>query len=76
MGIFTLTLFDAGLVAPLSPGSIFAVLLILPKASVIGVLLSIVAATAVSFTVAAVLMKTQRETTKRYSQKQTMQLAK
>ena len=57
-------------------GSIFAVLLILPKASVIGVLLSIVAATAVSFTVAAVLMKTQRETTKRYSQKQTMQLAK
>ena len=75
VGIFTLTHFDAGLVAPLSPGSIFAVLLMLPKASAIGVLLSIAAATTVSFTVAAVLMKTQRETTKTHKQKQAMQEA-
>jgi PTS system mannitol-specific IIC component len=59
-GVFTLTVFDAGLFAPLSPGSIFTVLLMLPKASVIGVLFSIAAATAVSFSVAAVLIKTQR----------------
>ncbi len=60
-GVFTLTIFDAGLVAPVSPGSIFAVLLMTPKASVAGVLLSIAAAAAVSFTVASVLMKTQKE---------------
>ena len=61
-GVFTLTVFDAGLVAPASPGSIFAILLMTPKASVIGVLLSIVASAGVSFTVASVLMKTQGET--------------
>lgn len=32
-GVFTLTLFNAGLVSPASPGSIFAVLLMTPKAS-------------------------------------------
>lgn len=48
-GVFTLTLFNAGLVSPASPGSIFAVLLMTPKASLIGVLLSIVASTTVSF---------------------------
>ena len=61
-GVFTLTIFDAGLVAPASPGSIFAVLLMTPKASVIGVLLSIIAATGVSFFVASILMKTQGDT--------------
>jgi len=61
-GVFTLTLFDAGLVAPASPGSIIAVLLMTPESSVIGVLLSISAAAAVSFFVASVLMKTQAST--------------
>lgn len=59
-GIFTLILFDAGLVAPASPGSIFSVLLMTPKASMAGVLLSIAASACVSFIIAAVLMKTQR----------------
>jgi len=60
-GVFMLTIFDGGLVAPVSPGSIFAILLMAPKSSVVGVLLSIGAAAAVSFTVSAVLMKTQKE---------------
>ena len=60
-GVFTLTIFDGGLVAPVSPGSIFAILLMTPKSSVFGVLLSVGAAAAVSFTVSVVLMKTQTE---------------
>ena len=61
-GVFTLTLFNAGLVSPASPGSIFAVLLLTPKASLIGVVLSVIAAAAVSFFVASLLMKTQKDT--------------
>ncbi|WP_404820038.1 PTS mannitol transporter subunit IICBA [Vibrio rhizosphaerae] len=59
-GVFVLTVFGAGLVSPASPGSIFAVLLMTPKSSIIGVLCSITAAAAVSFTVASLLMKTQK----------------
>ncbi|MCL4127229.1 UNVERIFIED_CONTAM: hypothetical protein GTU68_051905 [Idotea baltica] len=58
-GVFVLTLFNAGIVAPASPGSIFAILLLTPKASAVGVICSILSATAVSFTVAALLMKMQ-----------------
>ncbi|MEH6531736.1 MAG: PTS mannitol transporter subunit IICBA [Photobacterium frigidiphilum] len=61
-GVFTLTLFNAGIVSPASPGSIFAILLMTPKASFVGVILSVIASTAVSFSVAALLMKTQRTT--------------
>ncbi|MCA2017960.1 PTS mannitol transporter subunit IICBA [Vibrio tritonius] len=61
-GVFTLTMFHAGLVSPASPGSIFAVLLMTPKASVVGVLSSVVAATIVSFVVASILMKTSKQT--------------
>ncbi|WP_372882741.1 PTS mannitol transporter subunit IICBA [Psychromonas sp.] len=60
-GVFMLTLFGGGLVAPVSPGSIFAILLMAPKSSVVGVLLSVGAAAAVSFIVSVVLMKTQGE---------------
>ncbi|OEF22651.1 PTS mannitol transporter subunit IICBA [Vibrio rumoiensis] len=61
-GVFILTAFDAGIVSPASPGSIFAILLMTPKSSMIGVLCSIFGATIVSFTVAAILMKSQRTT--------------
>ncbi|PJC86780.1 hypothetical protein CSW98_07240 [Vibrio sp. HA2012] len=61
VGVFTLTLFDAGLVSPASPGSIFAVLLMTPKSSLIGVLCSIFGSMAVSFIVASVLLKTVPE---------------
>lgn len=59
-GVFTLTLFNAGLVSPASPGSIFAVLLMTPKASLIGVAMSIIASTLVSFLTASMLLKRVR----------------
>ncbi|WP_219591355.1 PTS mannitol transporter subunit IICBA [Aeromonas salmonicida] len=59
-GVFTLTLFNVGLVSPASPGSIFAVLLMTPKASLIGVALSIISSTLVSFLVAAVFVRAQQ----------------
>ncbi|WP_459781921.1 PTS mannitol transporter subunit IICBA [Photobacterium sp. R1] len=61
-GVFTLTLFHAGLVSPASPGSIFAVMLMAPKSSMVGVLCSIAAAASVSFLVASLLLKTQKVT--------------
>ncbi len=61
-GVFTLTVFNAGLVSPASPGSIFAVLLMTPKSAFLGVILSVIASAAVSFAVAALLLKTQKVT--------------
>ncbi len=58
-GVFTLTMFNAGLVSPASPGSIFAVLLMTPKDSILGVLCSVAAATAVSFFVASIFVRAQ-----------------
>ncbi|WP_024871664.1 PTS mannitol transporter subunit IICBA [Tolumonas lignilytica] len=58
-GVFTLTVFGAGLVSPASPGSIFAVLLMTPKDSIFGVLCSVAAATTVSFLVASVFVRAQ-----------------
>ncbi|TOK22132.1 PTS mannitol transporter subunit IICBA [Vibrio parahaemolyticus] len=61
-GVFVLTMFNAGIVSPASPGSIFAILLMTQKGSIVGVLASITAATGVSFAVASLLMKTQTST--------------
>ncbi|MBN6065846.1 PTS mannitol transporter subunit IICBA [Aggregatibacter actinomycetemcomitans] len=60
-GVFTLTLFSAGLVSPASPGSIIAVLLMTPKTSLVGVISSVVVACAVSFTLSAFFLKIQKE---------------
>ncbi|GIO24822.1 PTS mannitol transporter subunit IICB [Oceanobacillus sp. J11TS1] len=59
-GIFTLQLFDAGLRAAASPGSIFAVLAMTPGNSYIGVILSVIIATAVSFAIASFILKTSK----------------
>lgn len=59
-GVFVMNLFHAGLVSPASPGSIFAVLLMTPKSSLIGVILSVASATVVSFIVSALLLKRTR----------------
>ncbi|MCT1902249.1 PTS mannitol transporter subunit IICBA [Oceanobacillus sojae] len=56
-GIFTLTIFDAGLVSVASPGSIISILLMTASDSYIGVILSVLFATAVSFAVASVILK-------------------
>ncbi len=61
-GVFVLTMFNAGIVSPASPGSIFAILLMTQKGSIVGVLASIAAATGVSFAVASLLVKTQTST--------------
>lgn len=56
-GVFTNVVFNSGLISPASPGSIFAILAMTPKGSYIGVILSVIAATAVSFFVASILLK-------------------
>ncbi|MFC0308940.1 PTS mannitol transporter subunit IICBA [Gallibacterium trehalosifermentans] len=59
-GVLTLTLTQSGLVAPASPGSIFAVLLMTPKASMFGVILAVLIACAVSFVIASFFLKLQK----------------
>lgn len=59
-GIFTLQLFDAGLRAAASPGSIFAVLAMTPANSYVGVILSVIIAAAVSFAIASFILKTSK----------------
>lgn len=60
-GVFTLSVFHAGLVAPASPGSIFAVLAMTPKGGYLGVLAGVFVAAAVSFLVSALILKTTKE---------------
>ncbi|MFZ7240281.1 PTS mannitol transporter subunit IICBA [Avibacterium avium] len=62
-GVFTLVLFNAGLIAPASPGSIIAVLAMTPAHSIFGVLCSVALATLVSFLIAAFFLKIQKEDT-------------
>jgi PTS system mannitol-specific IIC component len=61
-GIFMLVLFDAGLRAPAAPGSIFAVYAQTPghAKDYLGVTLGVFVAAAVSFVVAAILLRTDR----------------
>lgn len=56
-GVFTFSLFGAGLVATPSPGSIFALLAMTPKGGYLGVLAGVAVSTAVSFVVAAPFVK-------------------
>ena len=61
VGIFTLTIFDAGLRAPAAPGSIIAVLAQTPGDSVFGVLLSVLLSATTSFIVASLILKASRK---------------
>lgn len=56
-GIFTFSLFDVGLAATPAPGSIFAILALTPPGNFVGVILGVIAATAVSFLVASAILK-------------------
>ncbi|WP_419960854.1 PTS mannitol transporter subunit IICB [Psychrobacillus sp. BM2] len=60
-GIFTLQLFNAGLVAAPSPGSIFSILALTPKGNHIGVILAVLVAAAVSFLIASIILKTSKD---------------
>ncbi|WP_337017895.1 PTS mannitol transporter subunit IICB [Oceanobacillus massiliensis] len=60
-GVFTFQLFGSGLVAAASPGSIFAVLAMVPQGgNHFGVILGVLVAAAVSFAIAAVILKTSK----------------
>ena len=61
-GVFINVLFGSGLRAPAAPGSIIAVYAQTASGSFLGVTLSVFGAAAVSFTVAALLLKTDRAT--------------
>ncbi len=56
-GVFTFSILNAGLVAAPSPGSIFALLLMTPRGGFIKTILGVAVAAAVSFLVAAVIIK-------------------
>ncbi len=61
VGIFTLTVFSAGLRAPAAPGSIIAVLAQTPADSYVGVIVSVTLAATTSFLICSVLLKTGRQ---------------
>ncbi|WP_253259056.1 PTS mannitol transporter subunit IICB [Subtercola boreus] len=60
-GVFVNVLFNTGLRAPASPGSIFAILFQTAPDSYVGVILSVIAAAAVSFIVSAVILRASRK---------------
>ncbi|HOB05763.1 MAG TPA: PTS mannitol transporter subunit IICBA [Propionibacteriaceae bacterium] len=61
-GILTNVIFGSGLRAPAAPGSIIAVLIQTATDSYVGVILSVILSAAVSFAVAAFLLKTDKST--------------
>lgn len=61
-GTATFSLFNAGLVAPPSPGSIFAYIAMAPKGGMFAIFTGVIAGALVSFLVAALLLKTSRKT--------------
>ncbi|MDO4898082.1 MAG: PTS mannitol transporter subunit IICBA [Rothia sp. (in: high G+C Gram-positive bacteria)] len=60
-GVFTLTIFDAGLRSPAAPGSIIAILASTASDSYLGVIAAVLAATLVSFTVASIILKLSKK---------------
>lgn len=60
-GVATNVAFQSGLRAPASPGSIIAVLIQTPFASMVGVVLSVILAATVSFLISAVILRASRK---------------
>ncbi|HZH59870.1 MAG TPA: PTS mannitol transporter subunit IICB, partial [Metabacillus sp.] len=60
-GVFTFSIFNAGLVASPSPGSIIALLAMTPRGGYTGVILGVIVAAAVSFLVASLILKTSKQ---------------
>ncbi len=61
-GTFTFLIFNAGLVAAPSPGSIFAYIAMAPKGGLLSMFSGVITSTIVSFLVASVLIKTTKNT--------------
>ncbi len=59
-GVFTFTVFNAGLVATPSPGSIIALMAMSPKGEHLGVLAGVIVAAVVSFVIGAIVLKTSK----------------
>ncbi len=62
-GVLTFSIFNAGLVATPSPGSIFAELAMTPRGGYVGTLAGVIVATAVSFVIAAFFLKRDKSMT-------------
>lgn len=60
-GIITFSLFDVGLVAGPSPGSIFSYLALTPKGNFVGVIAGVAVAAAVSFVLNSILIRGSKE---------------
>ncbi|WP_085524596.1 PTS mannitol transporter subunit IICB [Tuberibacillus sp. Marseille-P3662] len=60
-GVFTFSLFDAGLTAVPSPGSIIALLLMTPKGNFIGVIVGVIVSAVVSFVVSSFILKRSKD---------------
>ncbi len=75
-GVAIFQLFDAGLVATPSPGSIFALLAMTPKGNFFAVILGVLVSAAVSFLVAGLLLRGDEEAEKDFeaAQKQMLDL--
>jgi mannitol PTS system EIICBA or EIICB component len=61
-GIFTATVFNAGLVSTPAPGSIFAYIAMTPRGGFVGVLSAVFVAAVVSFLVASVIIRASADT--------------
>ncbi len=61
-GVFTLLLFNGGLVAAPSPGSIFAVAAMAPRGGFLAVMAGVLVAATVSFLIASVILKGSKAT--------------
>lgn len=61
-GTLTNVVMNSGLVAAASPGSIIAILALVPKGGYLGVILGVVVAAAVSFLVAMIILKSDKST--------------
>lgn len=59
-GVFTFTVFNTGLVATPSPGSIIALMAMSPKGEHLGVLAGVIVAAVVSFVIGAIVLKTSK----------------
>lgn len=60
-GVFTLSVLDGGLIAPASPGSIFAILAMTPKGAYFANIAAVVVATAVSFVISSIFIKASKD---------------
>ncbi|WP_141433188.1 PTS mannitol transporter subunit IICB [Bacillus sp. 03113] len=60
-GVFTFTIFHAGLVAVPSPGSIFALMAMTPRGGYLGVIAGVLVSATVSFTVATLIHKSSKK---------------